>query len=105
MKNLQAYRLANIALSKANGKYMLRLDADDSSLMKMRKILVMTTKLEATPDVGLVYGNYFYTDSNGNVLGFERRNSLGEEDQVGFLPPHGACNWFRTRALKTVGGF
>ena len=96
-------KLANVALSKANGKYMLRLDADD--WLDENALLIMVAKLEATPDVGLVYGNYFYTDSQGNVLGFERRNSLGEEDQVGFLPPHGACTMFRTRALKTVGGY
>ena len=96
-------KLANDVLSKANGKYMLRLDADD--WLDESALLIMVAKLEATQDVSLVYGNYFYTDSHGNVLGFERRKSLGEEDEAGFLPPHGACTMFRTRSLKTVGGY
>ena len=66
-------KAGNDVLSKANGKYMLRLDADD--WLDENTTLIMAAKLEATPDVGLVYGNYFYTDSNGNVLGFERRKT------------------------------
>ncbi|MCL9781541.1 glycosyltransferase [Vibrio sp. S4M6] len=96
-------RLANMVLALANGKYMVRLDADD--WFDENALLVMVAKLESSPDIGLVYGNYFYTDPNGNVLGVERRYKLGIEDNVGQLPPHGACTMFRTRSLKAVGGY
>ena len=96
-------KLANSILGLANGKYMIRLDADD--WLDENALLVMVAKLEAMPNVNLVYGNYFYTSSTGEVLGFERRNKLGEEDKAGFTPPHGACTMFQTRALKSVGGY
>lgn len=96
-------KLANRVLGMVNGKYMMRLDADD--WLDEGALLLMVSKLEATPGVGLVYGNYFYTTAEGEVLGMERRHRLGAEDRVGHLPPHGACTMFRTRALKAVGGY
>ena len=96
-------RIANHVLSLAKGKYMIRLDADD--WFDECALLLMVAKLEATPNVGLVYGNYFYTDPQGEVLGIERRRKLGMEDAVGHLPPHGACTMFRARSLKAVGGY
>lgn len=96
-------KLANNALALANGKYTMRLDADD--WLDEGALLLMVSKIEASPDVGLVYGNYFYVNEIGDVLGMERRHRLGSEDKVGYLPPHGACTLFRTRALKAVGGY
>ncbi len=96
-------RLANTVLGIAKGKYMVRLDADD--WLDEGAILLMVAKLEATPDIGLVYGNYFYTGPDGRVLGIERKHKLGDEDAAGHMPAHGACTMFRTRALKAVGGY
>jgi len=96
-------KVANIVLGMAQGKYLMRLDADD--WLDEGALLLMVAKLEADPDYGLVYGNYYYTDEKGHVLGAERRPKLGEEDASGHLPPHGACTMVNTRALKTVGGY
>lgn len=96
-------KLANMILRRAKGKYMMRLDADD--WLDESALLVMVSKLESSPEIGMVYGNYFYVSSDGTVLGMERRNKLGHEDKVGYLPPHGACTMFRTRSLKAVGGY
>jgi len=95
--------VANMALGRAKGKYMMRLDADD--WLDEGALLLMVSKLEANLKIGLVYGNYFYTDSAGQVLGMERRYRLGIEDLAGQLPPHGACTMFRVRSLKAVGGY
>lgn len=103
LEPLGLQKLANRVLGMANGKYMMRLDADD--WLDEGALLLMVSKLEASPDAGLVYGNYFYTNAEGEVLGVERRHRLGVEDRVGHLPPHGACTLFRTRALKAVGGY
>lgn len=96
-------RIANRILSLANGRYIVRLDADD--WFDESALLLMTAKLESDPQLGLVYGNYFYTDQNGQVIGVERRRRLGIEDIAGHLPPHGACTMVRTRVLKAVGGY
>ncbi|KAA5597158.1 glycosyltransferase family 2 protein [Blastochloris sulfoviridis] len=96
-------KTANSVLEKARGRYIMRLDADD--WLDESALLLMVAKLESEPAIGLVYGNYFYTDPDGRVLGMERRYKLGQEDVVGHLPPHGACTMVRTRALKAVGGY
>lgn len=96
-------KVANRVLSLARGKYIIRLDADD--WLDEGALLLMSAKLEANPEIGIVYGNYFYTDEAGTVIGTERRHRLGDEDTVGHLAPHGACTMVRTRALKAVGGY
>lgn len=96
-------RIANRILELANGRYIVRLDADD--WFDESALLLMVAKLESDPQLGLVYGNYFYTNQDGQVIGVERRRRLGEEDMGGHLPPHGACTMVRTRVLKAVGGY
>jgi len=96
-------KLSNHILSMANGKYMMRLDADD--WLDEMAILAMVAKLEETPDIGIVYGNYFYVDSEGKFIDMEFRHKFGVEDIAGHLPPHGACTMFSTRALKNAGGY
>lgn len=102
-KVLGLQKVANNVLENANGKYMIRLDADD--WLNEVAILLMVHKLENNPDAGITYGNYFYTDNNGKLIGVETRHKLGEEDLVGQLPPHGACTMFETEALREVGGY
>jgi len=96
-------KVANRVLGLARGKYIVRLDADD--WLDEGALLLMAAKLEANPEIGIVYGNYFYTDEAGAVIGTERRHRLGDEDTAGHLAPHGACTMVRTRALKAVGGY
>ena len=96
-------KVANRVLGLARGKYIVRLDADD--WLDEGALLLMAAKLEANPQIGIVYGNYFYTDEAGTVIGTERRHRLGDEDTAGHLAPHGACTMVRTRALKAVGGY
>jgi len=94
---------ANEILDLAQGRYIVRLDADD--WFEESALLLMVAKLESDPELGLVFGNYYYTDSEGRVIGAERRRKLGLEDNSVLLPPHGACTMVRTRALKSVGGY
>jgi glycosyltransferase involved in cell wall biosynthesis len=96
-------RVANRVLGLAAGRYIMRLDADD--WLDESALLLMVAKLESDPTLGLVYGNYFYADAEGCVIGRERRFKLGTEDAAGHVPPHGACTMVRTRELKAVGGY
>ena len=82
-------KIANMVLGMANGKYMIRLDADD--WFDESAIQLLVNKLELNENIGMAYGNYYYTDQYGHVLDAEFRHMLGEEDKVGHLPPHGAC--------------
>jgi glycosyltransferase involved in cell wall biosynthesis len=102
-KPLGLQKVANNVLGVANGKYFMRLDADD--WLDEAALLAMVAKLESNKNYGLVYGNYYYTNENGEVLGVERRRKLGVEDASGHLPPHGACTMVNVRQLKAVGGY
>tara|TARA_B100001059_G_scaffold81784_1_gene79836 strand:- start:9307 stop:10680 length:1374 start_codon:yes stop_codon:yes gene_type:complete len=96
-------KIANNVLDNANGKYMIRLDADD--WLNEIAIFIMVEKLENNLNAGIAYGNYFYTDENGKIIGVETRYELDIEDTAGHLPPHGACTLFETNALKKAGGY
>jgi len=95
-------KIANTILKLAKGKYMIRLDADD--WLDESALLVMVAKLESQHDLGLVYGNYFYTNLKGEILGLEKRYNIKNKRTFNY-PPHGACTMFRVRSLKTVGGY
>ncbi len=102
-KPIGLQKLSNKVLSMANGKYMMRIDADD--WLDESAIFLMVNKLENTKSAGLVYGNYYYTDAHGKILDVEFKDRLYNEDIATQLPPHGACTLFRTRSLKNVGGY
>jgi glycosyltransferase involved in cell wall biosynthesis len=96
-------RVANEVLRRARGRFIMRLDADD--WLDEGALLLLVAKMEADQGVGIVYGNFFYTNADGQVIGVERRRNLGSEDRSGHLPPHGACTLVRTRLLKSLGGY
>tara|TARA_B110000483_G_scaffold140482_1_gene167735 strand:- start:30 stop:1424 length:1395 start_codon:yes stop_codon:yes gene_type:complete len=102
-KSTGLQKIANNILDIANGKYLIRLDADD--WFDECALLLMVAKLEATPNAGLVYGNYFYTNPEGKTIGIERRWKINNEDSGDHLPPHGACTMLRIRSLKAAGGY
>ena len=65
----------------------------------------MVNKLEENSKAAIAYGNYFYTDEKGKIIGVEIRYKLGKEDLIGHIPPHGACTLVETNALKSVDGY
>ena len=94
---------ANEILSIAKGQYIMRLDADD--WLDESALLIMISKVLQDPDIGLVYGSYYYVDPDGAVIGIEKQYKLWDEDKSGLNPPHGACTLVNTRSLKAVGGY
>lgn len=102
-KPLGLQKVANQVLALGKGSYIMRLDADD--WLDEGALLLMVAKIESDAECGLVYGNYYYTDEHGKVLGAERRPKLGTENVSGHVPPHGACTMVCARALKSVGGY
>lgn len=93
----------NIALRLANGKYIMRLDADD--YLDENALLILSNILDTKPHIGLVYPDYYEIDSGGAVINMVRRKKLMEEAELLDLPAHGACTIFRKELLLEIGEY
>lgn len=96
-------RTANEVLGLARGRYFIRLDADD--WFDEAALLILVSRLESNERLGIAWGNYYYTDVDGKVIGVEHASKPGAEPVSPLIAPHGACTMVRTRALKSVGGY
>jgi glycosyltransferase involved in cell wall biosynthesis len=94
---------SNIAIRLSNGKYIIRLDADD--YFDENILLILSSTLDKKPDVGLVYPDYYHVDENGEIIEVVRRKKIGEEVELLDLPAHGACTMFRKSLLQEIGGY
>lgn len=93
----------NIALRISNGKYLIRLDADD--YFDENALLVLSNILDTNPDVGLVYSDYYLIDEHGEIMEIIRRKKIGEEAQLLDLSVHGAGTMIRKECLLAIGGY
>jgi len=93
----------NIALRLSQGKYIIRLDADD--YLDENALLVLSNILDTHPDVDLVYPDYYRVDEDGEIIDVERRKKIGEEVSLLDLPAHGACTMIRKSCLIELGGY
>jgi glycosyltransferase involved in cell wall biosynthesis len=93
----------NIALRLAQGRYIMRLDADD--YLDENILLILSNILDFKPEIGLVYPDYYHVDEQGEVIEIVRRKKVGEEVEILDLPAHGACTMIRRELLLEVGGY
>lgn len=93
----------NIALRLSEGKYVMRLDADD--YLDESALLVLSNVLDTKPEIGLVYPDYYVLDEEGEIIETVRRKKLGEEVELLDLPAHGACTMFRKECLLRIKGY
>ena len=93
----------NVAIELAQGKYIMRLDADD--FLEPSAVAIMVALLEADDSLGLVFPDYYYVDAQGNVTGQERRHHFDDEVTLYDQPAHGACTMVRLDFLKALGGY
>jgi len=93
----------NIALRLANGKYIMRLDADD--YLVPHSIEKMADLLESDNQLGMVFPDYFLVDAQNNITAEIKRHDFKEEVNLLDQPAHGACTMIRTEFLNAVGGY
>ncbi|WKK79842.1 glycosyltransferase [Marivirga arenosa] len=93
----------NVAMRAANGKYLMRLDADD--FLEKEAIEKMSLALEKDDELGLVFPDYYYVDAEGNKTGLEQRHNFEKEVSLYDQPAHGACTMIRLEFLKNLGGY
>lgn len=93
----------NVAMRAANGKYLMRLDADD--FLEKEALEKMSQSLENDEELGLVFPDYYYVDADGNRTGIEQRHNFEKEVSLYDQPAHGACTMIRLEFLKELGGY
>jgi len=93
----------NIAVRAAQGKYIIRLDADD--YLDDNALLVLVNAIEKSDDIALVFPDYYYVDADGQVTGQERRHDFQAKVTLLDQPAHGACTLIRRDCLLEVGGY
>lgn len=93
----------NIALRVAQGKYIMRLDADD--YLDSNALLVMMNIMEKDDELGLVFPDYYIVDEQENILRIEKRHKFDEDVTLMDQPAHGACTMIRKKFLQILGGY
>jgi glycosyltransferase involved in cell wall biosynthesis len=93
----------NIAMRAAQGRYIMRLDADD--FLVPDALEKMVAVLEKDDALGLIFPDYYYVDKEGNITGEEKRHNFEREVSLYDQPAHGACTMIRLDFLKQIGGY
>tara|TARA_B110000008_G_C16963418_1_gene561074 strand:- start:582 stop:1988 length:1407 start_codon:yes stop_codon:yes gene_type:complete len=93
----------NIAVRAAQGKYVMRLDADD--YLDSNALLVLVNAIEKSDDIALIFPDYYYVNAIGEVTGQERRHNFQANVTLLDQPAHGACTLIRRNSLLEVGGY
>lgn len=93
----------NIAIEKAKGKYIIRLDADDYFHPDAISILVKT--LEDSPKAVLAFPDYFEISITGSILKRIQRFNFSDQVSLHNMPAHGACTLIKLDVLKSIGGY
>ena len=101
-ENLGLNTANNIALGRANGRYLIRVDADD--FLDHHALQVLSSTLDRHPDIGLVFPDFYLTDATGQVLKTVRRQDISKASLLD-LPPHGACTMVRRECLHALEGY
>ena len=93
----------NIALRVAQGRYIMRLDADD--YLEKNALELMSEVLEKDAELGLVFPDYYMVDASGDLMNIEKRHSFEKEVSLLDQPAHGACTMIRKKFLQSLGGY
>lgn len=100
-ENIGLTATCNKALEVAQGKYIIRLDADDYfNYQGVEKLL----KLAEKENLDLCFGNYEIVNSKGVSLKKVQRVGV-KDNRVLHRPSHGACTLVRREFLRSQGGY
>ena len=93
----------NVALKLSQGKYIMRLDADD--YLVQNALSKLSSVLDKKPNLGMVFGDYYLVDEKNHILEHFQRHDFNNDVELFDQPAHGACTMFRTECLKQLGGY
>jgi CMP-N-acetylneuraminic acid synthetase len=100
--NLGLSTANNVALGRAKGRYIMRLDADD--FLDPHALEVLSNALTRNSEIGLVFPDYYIADEMGQILEIVRRQDISKDNLLD-LPAHGACSMMRRDCLLALEGY
>lgn len=95
--------VGNLILKKMSGDYLIRLDADD--VFDENILHVLVSHMVGSPEIALVFPDYYLMDPFGRVFAQEVREVSGTAVSSSDTPPHGACTMIRRKDLLEAGGY
>jgi glycosyltransferase involved in cell wall biosynthesis len=102
-KNQGLQFIANKVLEICDGKYIIRLDADD--WLNENALLLLVNKANSNKNIGAVFGNYLFANEKSQIIGFDYKNNFDNFYKNKIIAPHGACTLFKTEDIKKIGGY
>ena len=96
-------KVCNLALKKAKGQFLIRLDGDD--IFDEHILLILVTHLIRNKNIALVFPDYYLIDQYGEINAIEKRELFYEKNHMLDIPPHGACTMIRKSVLEEIGGY
>ena len=102
-KNIGLNATNNVAIGLSQGKYILRLDADD--YLEKNALETMYNLMEKHSEVAMVFPDYYLIDIDNNIVGQFMRHDFEKDVQLYDQPAHGACSLIRLSLLKKIGGY
>ena len=95
--------VCNLAIEKAKGDYVMRLDGDD--FLDENILLILANWLDRNPEHDLVFPDYYLVTESGEVFSHQRREKITEKNHLLDVPANGACTMIRIEALRALGGY
>ncbi len=92
--------VCNLAISKARGEYVIRLDGDD--IFDDNILLVLAHYLDNHKEAALVFPDYFLINEYGEVFAQERRERVYSNNHMLDIPPNGACTMIRMSVFSEI---
>jgi len=100
--NIGLIRSISKAFLMANGKYIVRVDADDWIAPNFIEKLV--ARIDDDENIAMVFPDYYEVDESGHLLHRIKRHDFATEVTLLDQPAHGACTLTRKSAYFDVGG-
>jgi len=75
----------NVALKLSQGKYIMRLDADD--YLVQNALSKLSSVLDKKPNLGMVFGDYYLVDEKNHILEHFQRHDFNNDVELFDLSP------------------
>lgn len=102
-KNQGLIKTNNNAIHLAQGKFIMRVDADD--YLREDAVEKLHNEIVRQQDAVLVFPDYYIVDENDSILSQYIRHNFKKDVTLFDMPAHGACTLIDIEYIKKIGGY